>query len=173
MKPNKKQNVRQPVEIMKDLTEARNRFAEAIRSQNYVMIEQFKKRIEMFENELEMSYAFINLNTEKVKGDKHLISWGGKMLSLSINEADLAIKHLDMFWLYFKESGYIPKEEWKDAYEGLLQALTKYRRYMIEFFSGDNIDHNAEDMTFVEDTIANKLFTDREMVYFRKYEEKI
>ena len=46
MKPNKKQNVRQPVEIMKDLTEARNRFAEAIRSQNYVMIEQFKKRIE-------------------------------------------------------------------------------------------------------------------------------
>lgn len=78
MKPNKKQNVRQPVEIMKDLTEARNRFAEAIRSQNYVMIEQFKKRIEMFENELEMSYAFINLNTEKVKGDKHLISWGAK-----------------------------------------------------------------------------------------------
>lgn len=28
MKPNKKQNVRQPAEIMKDLTEARNRFAE-------------------------------------------------------------------------------------------------------------------------------------------------
>ncbi len=44
---------------------------------------------------------------------------------------------------------------------------------MIEFFSGDNIDHNAEDMSFVEDTIANKLFTDREMVYFRKYEDKI
>ena len=173
MKPNKKHNIRQPAEIMKDLTEARDRFAEAIRSQNYVMIEQFKKRIEMFENELEMAYAFINLCTEKITGDKHLISWGGKMLSLSINEADLAIKHLDMFWLYFKESGYIPKEEWKEAHEGLLQALTKYRRYMIEFFSGDNIDHNAEDMSFVEDTIANKLFTDREMVYFRKYEDKI
>ena len=92
MKPNKKQNVRQPAEIMKDLTEARNRFAEAIRSQNYVMIEQFKKRIEqnyvmieqfkkrieMFENELEMAYAFINLCTEKITGDKHLISWGGQ-----------------------------------------------------------------------------------------------
>lgn len=173
-KKNKKKDiVRSPLEIQRDIDEAVIVRNKAIRNRDFLLQKMQQSRIAKFEEELSRSIALQHLHKIRSSHDKTLIAWQGKTLSLIINECDLAVKHQDMFFEQFLEDGFQPKESWLEVKENLEKALHDFRQYIIKMFSGENININYEDYDKLEQIVCKYMFTDREMIHYRKYEEKI
>lgn len=159
-------------EIQLSITEYRNQLLKAVRNRNYIHMSMLQQKISDLEKMQDEIYYIEKFDTQNKSMDRHLQNWAGKTLSLSLNEADLAIYHLDMFFAYFKERGYVEKPEWKRVRDRLEKALNEFREFSGYFFSGDNAKNNLEDSCTLSELIRKKVFTDREMVYYNKYEEQ-
>lgn len=159
--------------IRKDLEEAVYSFNKAVRRRDYVLQKMFNDRIHELNEEMIQSEAYNSLHCLRLNQDKNLVAWQGKTLSLTINEADLAVKHLRMFFKQFLEDGFQPKEDWIYVQDNLEKALHDFRQYIIKMFTGKNIDINFEDFDTLEKLICKYMFTDQEMYYYIQYENKI
>lgn len=159
--------------IEQELREAKNEAAACLRSRNYTRHQQCLQRIKRLEEEfqdtrIDQQFREDNRNMNRAERD-----FFGKILSLSLNEADLAVYHIEMFFAYFKERDFVPVPEWEHRKNELKRAVNAYREFMRYFFR--NIDLRvSNEMNFMEllELIADRYFTDREKVYYDRYEIK-
>lgn len=88
-------------------------------------------------------------------------------------EADLAIYHIEMFFAYFSDRGFKPVPEWEHRKGELIRAIKAYREFVRVFFEGADLRVGNE-LNFMKllDLISDRCFTDRERVYYDKYEIK-
>lgn len=64
------------------------------------------------------------------------------------------------------------KPEWYSMYEELRRALKKFADFNRKLFIGKNREQYDKDLISYTDCIEHNFFTDREMIYYRKFEEK-
>lgn len=68
--------------------------------------------------------------------------------------------------------GYIPVEEWSRLERELKRITRKYRDYLFKFFHTNRLkDESSESFVILHDIVRDKLFTDREKVYYDMYEK--
>ena len=80
---------------------------------------------------------------------------------------------MDMFFAYMKEREMVPVPEWERRARNFLKALKDLRDFVFLFLpSADLNDASCENFVVLHDIIRDKVFTDREKVYYNKYEEK-
>lgn len=159
-------------ELENDLRIYKRNMAEAVNRRDYVKMELFARKISETQGILDeyMEHAKFHMDTRNE--DKALTSFAGKTLSLSLNEADLALYHLDMFFAYFKDRGFVSKPGWEKAYKALRDALTQFREYSGKLFTGKSQENNLKDLGEILGYIRQKLYTDRELKYYDIYENK-
>ena len=72
-----------------------------------------------------------------------------------------------------QDRGYVPVPEWERKRRELRKAVIGYRNFVKHFFKDDNnLVNNEIDFMHLLDTVRDKMFTDREKVYYDKYEIK-
>ena len=101
--------------------------------------------------------------------NKHLKSWFGKSISLSINCNDLSIYYLDSTINFLKTKGLVPKGSFETAANNYKIAANNLRKEIAKFLV-DYQDDNWEDFADLEEMITEKKFTDREKVFKKQYE---
>ena len=102
--------------------------------------------------------------------NKHLKSWFGKSISLSINCNDLSIYYLDSTINFLKTKGLVPKGSFETAATNYKQAANNLRKEIAKFLV-DYQDDNWEDFADLEQMITEKKFTDREKVFKKEFEK--
>ena len=163
---------RSTFEIERDLATYRRNMQEAIWKNDFVRIELFARKVAETEQELADARADALFYLQEKNLDPTLVSWGGKMLALVLNMADLSIYYHDMYMAYFKERGFEPVPEWKRKAEAMKKAADDFRAYVSYFFRGKNIDVYNQQMSDLLDVIKDKFFTDRERRHYERYEGK-
>ena len=101
--------------------------------------------------------------------NRHLKSWFGKSISLSINCNDLSIYYLDSTINFLKTKGLVPKGSFETAANNYKQAANNLRKEIAKFLV-DYEDDNWDDFADIEKMISDKKFTDREIVFKKQYE---
>ena len=101
--------------------------------------------------------------------NKHLKSWFGKSISLSINCNDLSIYYLDSTINFLKTKGLVPKGSFETAANEYRKAANNLRKEIAKFLV-DYQDDNWDDFSELEKMITEKKFTDREKVFKKQYE---
>ena len=102
-------------------------------------------------------------NIEIIKIDK-------ETLSLSINCYDMGTYYLDSTVNFLKEKGMQPKDRFAEVVSNANKAINELRKEIAKFLV-DYQDDNWEDFEQLEKMLSDKIFTDRELVYKRKYEK--
>ena len=110
--------------------------AEAMRKNNYaatVPIQHQIKQQELLLKEISdvEKYNLIDQNMDKHKKQCIL-----KLLALSLNEADLSLMHLDMFFAHFKEHGFTSTPEWRRLKQDFAVTVTNFSNYTNIMFRG-------------------------------------
>lgn len=103
-----KKEKRTPFEIQRDINEAREKMASAVRSRNYPMTQVYSTRIAHLTRELEDVEADAKFFEQERNQDPALTQWAGKTLALTLNMADLAIYYYDLYMEYFARRGFPP-----------------------------------------------------------------
>ena len=148
-----------------ELTKRLNLFT---RQGNYLMMMKTKAEITSV-NDLIIEYERSqNIGLDDVQ-NKHLKSWFGKSISLSINCNDLSIYYLDSTINFLKTKGLVPKGSFETAANNYKQAANNLRKEIAKFLV-DYQDDNWEDFADLEQMITKKKFTDREKVFKKQYE---
>ena len=98
--------------IEQELREAMNDAASCLRNRNYARHQQAMQRIARLKKELEDSRIDQQFHDDNRNMDRAERAFFGKILHLSLNEADLAIYHIEMFFAYFSDRGFKPVPEW-------------------------------------------------------------
>lgn len=83
--------------IEQELREAMNDAASCLRNRNYARHQQAMQRIAHLKKELEDSRIDQQFHDDNRNMDRAERAFFGKILHLSLNEADLAIYHIEMF----------------------------------------------------------------------------
>lgn len=102
--------------------------------------------------------------------NKHLKSWFGKSISLSINCNDLSIYYLDSTINFLKTKGLVPKGSFETAANEYRKAANNLRKEIAKFLV-DYQDDNWDDFADLEQIITEKKFTDREKVFKKQFEK--
>lgn len=159
--------------IERDIRETMDKAAKAVRQGRYMDAAILAERADNLKEELSYAMELVKFDEDNRNMDKSLRSWFGKNLSLSLNEADMALYHIDMFFAYMQDRGYVPVPEWERKRRELRKAVIGYRNFVKHFFKDDNnLVNNEIDFMHLLDTVRDKMFTDREKVYYDKYEIK-
>ena len=148
-----------------ELTKRLNLFT---RQGNYLMMMKTKAEITEV-NDAIMDYDRAqNIGLDEIQ-NKHLKSWFGKSISLSINCNDLSVYYLDSTINFLKTKGLVPKGSFETAANNYKIAANNLRKEIAKFLV-EYEDDNWEDFSDIEKMISDKKFTDREMVYKKQYE---
>ena len=148
-----------------ELTKRLNLFT---RQGNYLMMMKTKAEITEV-NDAIMDYERAqNIGLDDVQ-NKHLKSWFGKSISLSINCNDLSIYYLDSTINFLRTKGLVPKGSFETAANNYKQAANNLRKEIAKFLV-DYEDDNWDDFADLEQMITEKKFTDREKVFKKQYE---
>ena len=148
-----------------ELTKRLNLFT---RQGNYLMMMKTKAEITEV-NDAIMDYERAqNIGLDEIQ-NKHLKSWFGKSISLSINCNDLSIYYLDSTINFLKTKGLVPKGSFETAANNYKQAANNLRKEIAKFLV-DYEDDNWDDFADLEQMITDKKFTDREKVFKKQYE---
>lgn len=148
-----------------ELTKRLNLFT---RQGNYLMMMKTKAEITEV-NDAIMDYDRAqNIGLDDIQ-NKHLKSWFGKSISLSINCNDLSVYYLDSTINFLKTKGLVPKGSFETAANEYRKAANNLRKEIAKFLV-DYQDDNWEDFSDIEKMISDKKFTDREMVYKKQFE---
>lgn len=159
--------------IERDITEANQEASICLAKRDYAKYQQSLQRIVRLKDELEEAKADLKFELDNRNMDKAERSFFAKIINLSLNEADLSNYHMDMFFAYMKEREMVPVPEWERRARNFLKALKDLRDFVFLFFpSADLKDASCENFVVLHDIIRDKVFTDREKVYYNKYEEK-
>lgn len=158
--------------IERDIRETMDKAAKAVRQGRYMDAAILAERADNLKEELSYAMELVKFDEDNRNMDKSLRSWFGKILSLSLNEADMALYHIDMFFAYMQDRGYVPVPEWERKRRELREAVIGYRNFVKHFFKDNNLVNNEIDFMHLLDTVRDKMFTDREKVYYDKYEIK-
>lgn len=159
--------------IERDIRETMDKAAKAVRQGRYMDAAILAERADNLKEELSYAMELVKFDEDNRNMDKSLRSWFGKILSLSLNEADMALYHIDMFFAYMQDRGYVPVPEWERKRRELRKAVIGYRNFVKHFFKDDNnLVNNEIDFMHLLDTVRNKMFTEQEKVYYDKYEIK-
>lgn len=159
--------------IERDIQETMDKSRKAMRSGRYMDATLLAKQIDDLKEELSCTMEHIKFEEDNSNMDKSLRTWFGKILSLSLNEADMSIYHIDMFFAYMQDRGYVPVPEWERKRRELKRAVSEYRDFVKHFFKDENnLINNEIDFMHLLDVVRDKIFTDREKVYYDKYEIK-
>ena len=69
-----------------------------------------------------------------------------------------------------QDRGYVPVPEWERKRRELKRAVSEYRDFVKHFFKDENnLINNEIDFMHLLDVVRDKIFTDREKVYYDKY----
>ena len=148
-----------------ELTKRLNLFT---RQGNYLMMMKTKAEITEV-NDAIMDYERAqNIGLDEIQ-NKHLKSWFGKSISLSINCNDLSIYYLDSTINFLKTKGLVPKGSFETAANEYRKAANNLRKEIAKFLV-DYQDDNWDDFSDIERMISDKKFTDREMVFKKQFE---
>ena len=149
-----------------ELTKRLNLFT---RQGNYLMMMKTKAEITEV-NDAIMDYERAqNIGLDEIQ-NKHLKSWFGKSISLSINCNDLSIYYLDSTINFLKTKGLVPKGSFETAANNYKQAANNLRKEIAKFLV-DYEDDNWDDFADLEQMITEKKFTDREKVFKKEFEK--
>ena len=149
-----------------ELTKRLNLFT---RQGNYLMMMKTKAEITSV-NDLIIEYERSqNICLDDIQ-NKHLKSWFGKSISLSINCNDLSIYYLDSTINFLKTKGLVPKGSFETAANNYKQAANNLRKEIAKFLV-EYEDDNWDDFADLEEMITEKKFTDREKVFKKQYEK--
>lgn len=138
---------------------------------NWVKITELLNRNNYLQQQVDLESQAQKLEAKTANMDKNLRSWAGRTLSMSINCADASLYLLDMFCAYFKDIGFERKEEWELRYKTLEKAIKDFSQFSADMFSGKDRNDNCEDLIRLCDLLCTRFYTDREQVYFRKYQD--
>ena len=159
--------------IERDIRETMDKATKAVRQGRYMDAAMLAKEADNLKEELSHAMELVKFDEDNRNMDKSLRSWFGKILSLSLNEADMALYHIDMFFAYMQDRGYVPVPEWERKRRELREAVIGYRNFVKHFFKDDNnLVNNEIDFMHLLDTVRDKMFTEQEKVYYDKYEIK-
>ena len=148
-----------------ELTKRLNLFT---RQGNYLMMMKTKAEITEV-NDAIMDYERAqNIGLDDIQ-NKHLKSWFGKSISLSINCNDLSVYYLDSTINFLKTKGLVPKGSFETAANNYKQAANNLRKEIAKFLV-EYEDDNWDDFADLEEMITEKKFTDREKVFKKQYE---
>ena len=148
-----------------ELTKRLNLFT---RQGNYLMMMKTKAEITSV-NDLIIEYERSqNIGLDEIQ-NKHLKSWFGKSISLSINCNDLSIYYLDSTINFLRTKGLVPKGSFETAANEYRKAANNLRKEIAKFLV-DYQDDNWDDFADLEQMITEKKFTDREKVFKKQYE---
>ena len=148
-----------------ELTKRLNLFT---RQGNYLMMMKTKAEITEV-NDAIMDYDRAqNIGLDDIQ-NKHLKSWFGKSISLSINCNDLSIYYLDSTINFLRTKGLVPKGSFETAANNYKIAANNLRKEIAKFLV-DYEDDNWDDFADLEHMITEKKFTDREKVFKKQYE---
>ena len=148
-----------------ELTKRLNLFT---RQGNYLMMMKTKAEITSV-NDLIIEYERSqNIGLDDVQ-NKHLKSWFGKSISLSINCNDLSIYYLDSTINFLRTKGLVPKGSFETAANEYRKAANNLRKEIAKFLV-DYEDDNWDDFADLEQMITEKKFTDREKVFKKQFE---
>ena len=148
-----------------ELTKRLNLFT---RQGNYLMMMKTKAEITSV-NDLIIEYERSqDIGLDDIQ-NKHLKSWFGKSISLSINCNDLSIYYLDSTINFLRTKGLVPKGSFETAANNYKQAANNLRKEIAKFLV-DYEDDNWDDFADLEQMITEKKFTDREKVFKKQYE---
>ena len=148
-----------------ELTKRLNLFT---RQGNYLMMMKTKAEITEV-NDAIMDYERAqNIGLDDVQ-NKHLKSWFGKSISLSINCNDLSIYYLDSTINFLRTKGLVPKGSFETAANEYRKAANNLRKEIAKFLV-DYQDDNWDDFADLEQMITDRKFTDREKVFKKQYE---
>ena len=143
-----------------ELTKRLNLFT---RQGNYLMMMRTKAEITEV-NDAIMDYDRAqDIGLDDIQ-NKHLKSWFGKSISLSINCNDLSIYYLDSTINFLKTKGLVPKGSFETAANNYKIAANNLRKEIAKFLV-DYQDDNWEDFADLEEMITDRKFTDREKVF--------
>mgnify|MGYP005606475631 FL=1 len=149
-----------------ELTKRLNLFT---RQGNYLMMMKTKAEITSV-NDLIIEYERSqDIGLDEIQ-NKHLKSWFGKSISLSINCNDLSIYYLDSTINFLKTKGLVPKGSFETAANNYKQAANNLRKEIAKFLV-DYEDDNWDDFADLEQMITDKKFTDREKVFKKEFEK--
>ena len=149
-----------------ELTKRLNLFT---RKGNYLMMMKTKAEITSV-NDLIIEYERAqDIGLDDIQ-NKHLKSWFGKSISLSINCNDLSIYYLDSTINFLRTKGLVPKGSFETAANNYKQAANNLRKEIAKFLV-DYEDDNWDDFADLEQMITDKKFTDREKVFKKEFEK--
>lgn len=166
--------MRRPIYLIeKDIKEYQEKSRNLLARRNFAELANMTRIIRELQDEYDKALIDIKYEEDTKNMNRHLRSFVGKILSLSLNEADLAIYHIDMFFAYMKEKDLQPKDEWEHARLEVKKAISTYRDFMKNFFRDEtNLVSNEIDFMHLAEYIKTKMFTDREQIYYDEYEVK-
>ena len=137
--------------IEQELREAMNDAASCLRNRNYARHQQAMQRIAHLKKELEDSRIDQQFHDDNRNMDRAERAFFGKIL----------------------HRGFKPVPEWEHRKGELIRAIKAYREFVRVFFEGADLRVGNE-LNFMKllDLISDRCFTDRERVYYDKYEIK-
>ena len=148
-----------------ELTKRLNLFT---RQGNYLMMMRTKAEITEVNDAIVEYERAQNIGLDEIQ-NKHLKSWFGKSISLSINCNDLSVYYLDSTINFLKTKGLVPKGSFETAANNYKKAANELRKEIAKFLV-DYQDDNWDDFADLEQMITEKKFTDREKVFKKQYE---
>ena len=148
-----------------ELTKRLNLFT---RQGNYLMMMKTKAEITAVNDSIIEYERSQDIGLDDIQ-NKHLKSWFGKSISLSINCNDLSIYYLDSTINFLRTKGLAPKGSFELAANEYRKAANNLRKEISKFLI-DYEDDNWEDFSDIEKLISDKKFTDREMVFKKQFE---
>ena len=149
-----------------ELTKRLNLFT---RQGNYLMMMRTKAEITEVNDAIVEYERAQNIGLDDIQ-NKHLKSWFGKSISLSINCNDLSIYYLDSTINFLRTKGLVPKGSFETAANNYKQAANNLRKEIAKFLV-DYEDDNWDDFADLEQMITEKKFTDREKVFKKQFEK--
>ena len=156
-------------ELKKERVELTKRLNLFTRQGNYLMMMKTKAEITEV-NDAIMNYERAqNIGLDDIQ-NKHLKSWFGKSISLSINCNDLSIYYLDSTINFLRTKGLVPKGSFGTAANNYKIAANNLRKEIAKFLV-DYQDDNWDDFADLEQMITEKKFTDREKVFKKEFEK--
>ena len=158
-------------EVDRDIQACHEELRKAIYERRYTSIDFHQQRLDSFMEEKAKIIADNTFFEQNKQEDRNAISWAGKTLNLSLNTADMSIYYVEMFLAYFIDRGFSAVPEWGKRVEELRTALNRFSEYTRFFFTGKSRENNHEALNHLLDLVKEDFFTDREKVYYDKYEE--
>ena len=149
-----------------ELTKRLNLFT---RQGNYLMMMKTKAEITEVNDAIVEYERAQNIGLDDIQ-NKHLKSWFGKSISLSINCNDLSIYYLDSTINFLKTKGLVPKGPFETAANEYRKAANNLRKEIAKFLV-EYEDDNWDDFADLEQMITEKKFTDREKVFKKQFEK--